>query len=550
MRFFDRRRGTARGLILGAVGALAVALLPAVALPAAAATPTPFFTYIERGSTAGVRMLGTAAIDGSGAARLTLANYQTYDFAVSTDGNTLLANVVTGPPTSSWYDKTHAVVLVHRQGATTTATVLSTYWDTNSVLSADGRTAYWLVDGKVYRHVETDWVAPGVTTTMSATAFRPASTETVWAFAVSPDGVTGAALYRNSTTGKSGRILAATLATGAVRISATYGLGALQPDGSSFVFVADDVLLHGQSNGTPAPPSDPTITTVTRTLGSTSAATVPALENMYAVRQAEDGTWWMWKDSRATTPATSTAWSTPDPRVTDPVAQPGPRSNGDTTFGYLPSTVAPPSLMDAGAAAGNASAAHPFFTLSASTALYGRKVAYSSFAWYLQPIPGYAYPAYADEVDRGRLERSIDGVHYTTLGTTTGARLFRVGTKWYNAYTPVLARNTWLRWTYLGDFLTRASTPTVRLVRVVPIVTVRVSRIGTRRTVSGVATRKGGTAVLYRVMGRRLVTVAATTLTARGAYSFGRRSLAPGTYKVVVMADRYWAAGAKLVAVR
>lgn len=61
----------------------------------------------------------------------------------------------------------------------------------------------------------------------------------------------------------------------------------------------------------------------------------------------------------------------------------------------------------------------------------------------------------------------------------------------------------------------------------------------------GAATRHRGTALLQRNVGGRWSTVATTSLTYAGAYSFGARALARGTYRVLVLADRYWAAGAK-----
>jgi hypothetical protein len=108
----------------------------------------------------------------------------------------------------------------------------------------------------------------------------------------------------------------------------------------------------------------------------------------------------------------------------------------------------------------------------------------------------------------------------------------------------VLTRNTWFRWVYGGDWFTTADVSPTALVKVVPLVRQTVTRSGSARVVSGTATRSRGTAVLSRVVGSRLVRLATTHLTSNGRFSFGRRRLAKGRYRVDVSADVSWAAGA------
>ncbi len=79
--------------------------------------------------------------------------------------------------------------------------------------------------------------------------------------------------------------------------------------------------------------------------------------------------------------------------------------------------------------------------------------------------------------------------------------------------------------------------------KVVPIVSAKVARSGRYRIIGGAATRIGGIATLYRIVGTRLVKVAAVKLTSKGVYTFGKRALPRGYYRVLTRADKYWAAG-------
>ncbi len=562
-------RRTRRGLavIAAAAGALALGLVPAVS--ASALTPPPVFSYLD----AATRQALVANADGTPIApalaptALVPVGYRSYSYDVSQDGDTIVealcggtAAVCNDNPIGSHYDGTYGLVVTHRSGATVTSHLVSNVWNANPVLSADGATVTWLLEApydynaptapravSVYQYD----VASGVTTLLPVTTFAALADETVIRLAVSPDGLDAAAVYSDA--GQSnGRVYAAPLATVPdVYFEKTYGTASVQPDTSTFVFTKDDTLLYAEADTTLAAPPLTVVSALVPSVAPHSAVTVvnPALKDFYDIRLASSGTWWMWKDRLVGAPATtvSAAYSTTDANLaTNTSVAPtllGDRSNGDTTLRYVPSAVAPPALT---APVDNRAAAHPALALAASVALYGRRVPYISYNLYLKDLPGYAYSLdNAVEVDRGTLQSSIDGLVFRDAVTTTGTQSFWVPSKsdYYFGNTPVLARNTWFRWVFKGNLFTAAGTSRVLKVAVVPIVSAKVLRSGTKRTVYGAATRKSGTAVLYRMVGTKLVKVAVATLTTRGAYTFGKRTLVRGTYKVVTIADKYWGAG-------
>jgi hypothetical protein len=183
---------------------------------------------------------------------------------------------------------------------------------------------------------------------------------------------------------------------------------------------------------------------------------------------------------------------------------------------------------------------------TASTVKYAAKVAYQTIGLY-GGLPGGGYDATrAAETDKGLLEKSIDGKTWSTVTTTSGANVFQIGVKWYNGYSPVLARNTWFRWSSAGDAFTKPFSTSVRKIIVVPTVTVKIAASGSYRTVYGTATRKLGTATLQRnvpKLGWRTVT--AKIMTSTGAFNFGKRVLPKGSYRVVTTADAGWGLGLK-----
>lgn len=538
-----------------AVAAVAVALTPTGAH--AGAAPDPVFAYIDV-SAAPARQLSVANLDGSQITSpatvpfaLTPSGYQAYSYDVSADGSTLLLALRRGAPTAHVLDSTFALALVHREGDAVTTRVIANQWDANPVLSADGRTVWWLGFGRtgyevpVWRYDIADWTQPGTRQWLGDINFRLANLDQkVLRFAVSPDGRRGATLVGQftSTGALTGTwVRASTLGViGSGGFAKKYGTSTTQADDTSFVWTTNNQLLFDQigpggiDNVLAEVPENSTFATTT--------TSVPALHGFYDIRQLA-GTWWMWKEIGPAGASASSVGST-----TDLLAPPAdntlvPRSNGSTTFRYVPTAAAPPALTTAA----EPMTSHPGLSVGAAVAAYGSKVGYYASSVYgLDPETGAQLASASfgsDTVFRGILQTSIDGVAFRNTASTTGSRLVRVGTKVFSGYTPALARNTWVRWYYPGDMVTTAATSRVLLVKVVPRVAVSVKRSGTSTTVTGTATRHRGTAWLQRNVGGRWTTVATATLTYAGGYSFGTRVLARGTYRVLVLADRYWAAG-------
>jgi hypothetical protein len=299
----------------------------------------------------------------------------------------------------------------------------------------------------------------------------------------------------------------------------------------------------------PSPLTGASVTLPSGGVPVASGTPQPTLNDYYDVRQAADGSWWMWKD----TGGQSSAYSQTDtdllttPVLTLPV-QHGDRGNGATTFRYVPSAMAPPALGSV--VADNRAAVRTVFSVSARAVAFGATVAYQTIGLY-GGGPGGAYNAARPaETDHGRLWYSTDaGKTRRAYAVTSGGRAFPIGSKWYDGRTTKLKRNMWFRWTSLdpvnGDLFTRPWASGWIKVTVTPVVTAKVKASGASRIVYGAASRVGGTAYLYKLVGKRYVKLAATKLTSKGVFTFGKRKLARGTYRVVTLADLYAGVGAK-----
>jgi len=549
----SRRTWTRSGVLVGAC-ALVVGLLPTSTAAANVLPATPaVFSYIDASTGAAPatnRVLSAA--DATGALNLsTLAGgVQTSGYDVSQDGSTALVAARTGAPNANPYDSTFGLVRVHRDPSTlaVTSTLLSVFWTANPVLSADGSKAFWFVGSTLYQY------DAGTGATSAIGAFAPAAGEMVTRIAVSGDGSKLAVIYTKAAT-RSARVVAAPTLTGPA--GGSWGqfvyTGATQPSGNIFVWAGNGDLVWSEYDSTAASPVLNGVWAAIPGDGTSVAQTqqsVPALTDAYDLRQDASGTWWFWKDDTSVSPAVSNLWSIPSALPVDTTAAPpvlvGPRADGPTTYRYVPSAVTPPALQTVA----NPAAAHPFLALSASTATYGKRVGYDAHNYYGAPPNAAFANATASEVDRGQLQRSVDGVHFSPLLTTSGASPVVIGRSYYNAYTPALTRNTWFRWVYPGDVFTAAGTSATRVVKVAAVLSARVQVSGASRIVAGGTTRRvAGTVILYRVVGKKLVKVAAAVVTAKGVYSFGKRKLAAGSYRVVTVADRYWASGFTVVTV-
>ena len=561
-----------RGAVLVASAAIVATLLPATSAGAAplAALAEPAFAYLDAAT--GVASSNDAAGTAGMATQITPSGNQVFAHDVSWDGRTWVGCVGTGAPTADPYDRTYGLVLVHSDGTTTSTKVLSTYCEGTPVVSGDGAKVYWIAADTVYRFDASYATGiAGTTSVVSSGQFVAATdptsgdpTELVDAFTVSRDGLSAAVLFRD-TTGPKSRVHATLLSTGAPSPAAyDRSFTSVVPQGtvtpwydaqsSSFAFVTDTQLAYGVFDRASATPD-----TLQLGVVSVPASGAPSSSAAPVVQAGYDGTYDLRPYGDATAPSTVTQWyvwkhtptgvDTFDEQlgssadfVTAPTAW-ATRADGATTERYLPTAVTPPVWSGP---VSDVATPHPVFGLLASSVLFGRQVGYQSYSLYgIDPLGAAYTQEAAAEVDRGLLERSYDGVHYSVLRTTSGRDVKVVGDTYVYGYTPRLARNTWFRWTYQGDVLTAGAAPIVRAVKVVPLVTVKVGRTGSKRTVYGVATRQYGKAVLWRKVGRLWRVVAYASITSRGGFNFGKRTLVRGAYRVSTASDRSWAIGVK-----
>ena len=525
-----RRSCLARGSVLVGVGSMAVAWVTTAAVPASATDPSPVVSYLDSasGAPSNTAWLSSAAPDGSSAIRLTPSTYATWGYGVSQDGNTLVLAEGTGSPsTASDFDRTYALSVVQRSGATTTTHVLSTDWDTRPAISSDG-SVYWMARGQVWKY------SGGAVSQVGGSLFAPQAGETVWDFTVSLDGTEAAVMYRRSAT--SWRVLAANLTTGrsgSYFESSTFSPPYL-PSPATFVFMDDTRLLIGLAESTPG--------NAVGTLNATGGGW-GQLGNLSSYYDLEPlgADWWLWQDKSGTT----SYGTTTDVTLVSGSPTMTARSNGPTTFVYRPSTVYPPALS----AADNPATSQPNLNLSTHGVLYGQRATYQSYALYLTPLPGQTFPNDSSECDFGLLQYSTNGgTTWTNLTLTTYAHpLPWPGTSQLlgNGYTQTLSRNTWFRWQYTGTDFTTSSTSAVREVTVAPLVSVTVTTSGAYKIVSGRATRVGGSAWLYKLVSGRYSGVALVPLSSTGTFNFGKRILGHGTYKVATIPDASWVSGGK-----
>ncbi len=557
-----------RGAVLAAVAAMLVSLVPS-ATASAAALPTPQFAYLDIAS--GAASSNDAAGTVGTATRIMPTGYGVLGHDVAWDGRTWAGCIASGTSTTDPYDRTYGLVLVHTDGVTTSTKVLSTFCEANPVVSGDGAKVYWLSDDTVYRF-DASYASgiAGTTSVVSTGQFVTATnvtgdpTEYVDALAVSRDGLSAAALYR-STSGLNSRVHASLLSTATTKPPA-YNRAFVVPTGvsasspvaraSSFVFVTDTQLAYGVLDVATTPQTRNTgVVTVPGALDAASSA-APVIQagydDTYDLRPFGDASapqtvtqWYVWKSTLNGTTYDEQLGSSPD-FVTAPTGW-ATRADGATTERYVPTAVTPPVWSGP---VSNLAAAHPAFRMLASVSPYGRQVGYVSYNLYeIDPL-GAAYSSTnAAEVDRGLLERSYDGVHYYVFTTTSSKNVRVVGSTYVYGYSAKLVRNTWFRWTYKGDNLTAKAAPIVRVVKVVPLVTVKVAKSGTKRTVYGTATRVLGKVALSRKVGSVWRVVAYASISAHRVYTFGKRSLVRGTYRVTTIADKSWAAGVKVFAV-
>jgi hypothetical protein len=477
-------------------------------------------------TTAGVRPLGSSLLSGTPATSLTPAGYVAYTYDVSDDGNSLLVGLAHGGTTTPEQDRTYGLVWVRRTAGVTTSQTISTLWDTAPALSADGLTAWFVRNGILWSNIGTG------TFQVFGPDLRPHAGERLTGFSMSPDGSTVVAIYREdgvTVTTTTSRILAVNITLGKTvayaDISGNLQLYPQSPAWSSptsFVLSYDDASTKNASV---------TLTTGGGTVDTTQSLGSPGL---YDVQQLGTA-WWGFRQN-----GTQTEYVTAPDLSTIAAAPATTYPLGAGTVWYRLSDVTPPAPV--------APTPESFLTvtpnliLPLSHVLYRGRVPVDAWADYSMNREGVKA---GDWVGQGTLQYSYDGVGWKNLfATSTGRRVSVVGwTGTWAGTTQQLTRNTWFRWVRPGDWFVPAVVSRRSLVRVQPTVKVAVAASGRYRTVAGSATRIGGIAVLYRGRLGLLRTVAKTTISSKGTYTFGRRVLAPGIYRVVVLKDANWNAG-------
>lgn len=548
---------------IAAVGALAVALLPTVA--AQAAIPAaPNFAYRSTVGSDVALSSNNAAASGTVDA-ITQAGYQVYGYDAADNGQTWAACMASGAAAANSYDRTYALVLVHKQNGVISARSLSTFCEANPVVSRNGDTVWWYADDQVYKFAadySVDETIGGTASVVSTGQFVRAvdaagdPTENVLSLAVSPNGANASVLFTNGSTNRVRSAFMSTAATKPGSVQVASSSAATMPKPSTFVYVDDTTLLYSQVDSSVSPAVIHNVTLVTppeATPAGTAAGSptdVAALQDLYDVRP-HAGTFWAWKDAYTGTTWDSTTLYNVDGAALTAQATATTRADGATTYSYVPVTSTPPALNQN---VQNRAAAHPYFATSASLVAYKKRAAYSSYNLYeTDPLGGAFVAGSAAETDRGLLSYYFDGMTtYAPIGSTSGASVFAIGSRWYNGWAQLpgrtyLLKNTWFRWTFPGDFFTEPAAPITRQVKVTPAVSARKSVSGRYTTLYGTATRAGGTAVMQRLTSRGWRTVTTAVLVKKGSYlstyTFGRRALPKAAYRIVTVADRGWAAG-------
>jgi hypothetical protein len=571
-----------RAGLLAAAAALPLSLLTAV--PASAGAVAPFFSYVDVSAKFSAT-LSTADADGSNPTALLPAGYQVMDYDVTQDGQTELLAVqgCSGADCANERSltSTQALLLVHHDAVYgTRARIIATWWEGQPRLTADGSPVWLDEAGTVWRitgidYTTPDWADPSLSPTLgtvaSSSAFSELSIVTTgaesWytqALAVSADGSRVAVLQSDFTTPvPKSRVLAGDFATGAAA-GATYyshtwpSTGDTVPEYGLFTFLEDNGARLAFRTEKPA--EAPIISTTSgeqeryesayvatlSTDSTTPAVRASALDNVYSLRKL-GSTWWGWKDSaNPGNTAIVSSYGSSDTPDTVAIAPLVPRSNGDVTAGYEPTTAKPPVLAPAMVVhrlSGSASLRMKVRSVAAGK----RDTFWPEFTYGQLPSQSPAR-AVLGAVQKGALLYSTDAGR-SWHSTPTPGTTVKVGYQWWSV-TPKLYRNTWFRWSYAGDMLTApASTSSRRpvLVTVSPRFSAfGVAKVGARRVVSGTLSRVGGTAVLYRkVSATRWTALATVRVSSTGAFTFGRRPLARGSYKVVAVADTWWAASTR-----
>jgi hypothetical protein len=306
----------------------------------------------------------------------------------------------------------------------------------------------------------------------------------------------------------------------------------------NFVFTDDKTLVLGECI------NDPCLTwttwgvdTLAAPDGTTTMATgtgvtaLTNLDNLLGLR-AGTGTWYAWALDNVTA-HTITPWTTTDPTFASLTPLAAWPAGSDKYFAYVtPLADVPASFTGLSVKMSVA----PTLVLSKSAVATGSRVTFNAFGTYPSPASGQILQKETATVGRGTLQYSLNGgATWAKLVTTTAG----------GGSTQLLTRTTKFRWLYPGDVLTNPATSVVRSVSVAPSLSVKVTKSGSSKVVSGVTSRVGGTVALWKLSGRTWKKLFTTPVKTKGAYSFGKRTLGKGTYRAITLADASWISAAK-----
>ncbi|MFN8168243.1 MAG: hypothetical protein U0S36_05610 [Candidatus Nanopelagicales bacterium] len=522
------RRAAATALAVA--GALTLGLVQAA--PASAA-PDPLFYAVDSVSGDSIVFGGLAGHSGSPV---------TYDMQVSrydasADGSVVAVNAFSGTPSDPDRDIAGGL-LVHKGGVTR---LLTTYVDTNPVVSADGATVWFVTDGDLYSYATSGTTVTRITTSGQFTP--PTGYDFLTRISISPSGGRIAAVYRNfdandkvdksvvkvTTVGASPTTLFTKTYTGAANAEAF--------DDSPAWLDEDDVAFGQCVDGS----CDAwTWRKVDLTVPNGSESAFDGPNGLYDLRKL-GSTWYAWKTTGTGVDTSTILWSSTDDAVT--FSEIGtPRNDGASTFYYVPVTQKAAEFN--GLTSVNPGVSDASLLLSAGKVSTGGSAVYFAGNFYLRPVGAQDPFNDADLVQRGTLSYSTDGKKtWKVLRTTTGAtKVAFPGLPFPgNGRTQALTRNTWFRWSYTGNAFAASATSSAELVQVAPTITAKAKKKGSKKVVSGTVARTGGTIALYKGSKK----LGKTSIKATGAFSFKALKLARGSYTLKTAGDASWAASSK-----
>jgi hypothetical protein len=520
-----------------AVVPLVVAGMAMAGTGAADGLAGPYVSFID----ASTGTLSVGQQDGSLATPLSPAGVETSGYSVSQDGSAFVAIQAVGTfDKVATRDATTALVMT-RNGE---SREISTYCDLAPMIAPDGSSAWFVSNGDLYRY---DWDASTTTQLTTGTPFavghgpdafmapqsmavlpEASEIEVVWASFNSSGNKTGSAVQVVSFAASPATVTWQSTVFGpsGPSVSESFRPFAINRGGATPVYEFYFAVC-------PTPACD--TWSVAKWSGATAAdgfTAVPGFDNTYDIRPL--GTlWYAWKDSGTGAAMTSSYATTSD--LTVPPTTWHTRSDGAHTFAYQPSLVAPQESTTIS----NPSGVQGHVYVATPSIFSGSRVVYVGFGLYLHRVGPQTFAKDAAEIDRGTVQYSFDGKNFRKLATTTGANQIPwpgLSGAYGNGQTPVLNRNTWLRWVYAGDLFTKATVSPATEVFVSPTFKVKVAVRGGLRTVSGRATRFGGQVGLYKGSKR----LATTTISNAGTFSFKARSLPKGVYRLITVRDKYW----------